>query len=169
MLVTETPRLLIRSLAPDDAPSLVHVLGDAEVMRFSIKGVCTLEDIRQFIQRAMSSYAERGYGQWALVDKASSSVIGYCGFGPLIIDEEQQIEIGYRLARRYWSQGLITEAASSVLAHGFGQLGLDTVIAVIQPENIGSVRVAEKVGFRSFKNSRYHGHDVRIYRKKQSE
>jgi len=169
MLVTETPRLLIRTLEPDDAPSLMHVLGDAEVMRFSIRGVCTPEDIREYIERAISSYAERGYGLWALVEKTSSSVIGYCGFGPLMIDEEDQIEIGYRLARRYWGQGLITEAASKVLAHGFGQLGLDTVIAVIQPENIGSVRVAEKVGFHTFKNSRYHGHDVRIYHKKLSE
>lgn len=169
MVVTETDRLLIRSLELEDAADLVHVLGDPEVMRFSIKGICTLEDIRQFIERAMSSYEERGFGQWALVEKTSSRVIGYCGFGLLTIEDAQQIEIGYRLARQYWGQGFITEAACKVLAYGFGQLALETIVAIIQPENVGSVRVAEKAGFNHFKESRYHGRDVRIYRKKLSE
>jgi ribosomal-protein-alanine N-acetyltransferase len=169
MIIAETDRLLIRSLAADDAPELVRALGDPEVMRFSLGGVCTLDDTCRHIERSMSSYEENGFGAWAVVEKTTSGLIGFCGFALQTVEDIQETEIGYRLARQSWGQGFASEAASAVLAYGFGQLKLESVIAIVQPANLASIRVAEKIGFAYFKESRYHDRDVRIYRKTRSE
>ena len=165
MIVGEPDRLLIRSLAAADASDLVHALSDPEVMRFSIGGVHTLDDTSRFIERSICSYEENGFGSWALVEKASSRLIGFCGLALQTVEERQETEIGYRLARQFWGQGFASEAASAVLVYGFGQLKLESVIAIVQPENVASVRVVEKIGFSCFKECRYHDRDVRIYRK----
>jgi ribosomal-protein-alanine N-acetyltransferase len=167
--IIETERLVIRPLELVDAPQLQEVLGDPEVMRFSITGVCTLDGTRQFIERAISSYEETELGRWAVVERISSAVIGFCGLSPQTVEGVEHIEIGYRLARRFWGKGLATEAASRVLAFGFEQLALEAVIAIIEPANVASVRVAEKIGLSNVAEARYHDFDVRIYRKTLSE
>jgi RimJ/RimL family protein N-acetyltransferase len=169
MVIIETDRLIVRELALSDAAELAPLLGDPEVMRFSIKGVHTLEDTCAMIAQCISSYEKFGFGQWGLVHKDSSTLIGYCGLGLLALDGTQQTEIGYRLLRSRWGQGFATEAAAHVLGYGFEQLGLQTIIAIVQAENVASVRVVRKIGLSYFKETRYHQREVQVYRKTVSE
>ena len=58
------------------------------------------------------------------------------------------MEIGWRLRRAAWGQGYACEAAAALLSHGLGALGLPEIVADIDPANLGSIRVAEKIGLR---------------------
>jgi ribosomal-protein-alanine N-acetyltransferase len=64
----------------------------------------------------------------------------------------------------YQGRGLATEAAKATLEYAFGALGIDSVIAIVEPENIASVNVIEKLGFNTFIHSQYHRRGVKIYR-----
>jgi ribosomal-protein-alanine N-acetyltransferase len=68
-----------------------------------------------------------------------------------------EIDLGYHFARPSWNRGFATEAAVAVLAHGLGPLGLDSIMAVAAPKNIGSRRVMEKAGMRYEGRAEFYG------------
>lgn len=164
MLISETERILIHPLSLDDAPALTEILSDPEVMKYSVRGVCDESATRKFITECLSCYKSHGVGPWALIDKKSKDFIGFCGVGPESVGEIEEFNLGYRLAKRYWGLGLAAESARAALAYAFGEKGLKSVIVIIEPKHVASMRVAEKVGFSSFKNKEFHGREVRIYR-----
>lgn len=159
-----TERLILRELTPDDTPALALILGDAEVMRHSVAGVLSQEATGEFIEWCRASYRERGFGPWAVVEKSTSTLVGFCGLNAERVEDRDEIEIGYRLASGFWGRGLGTEAARSAVAYGFEQLRLPSLIAIVQPTNFASVKVIKKLGFGGFVHSQYHRQGVRIYR-----
>jgi len=91
-------------------------------------------------------------------------VIGFCGLTRFDdVDGQPEIEIGYRLARAYWEQGLATEAALAVRDYACSQLGLRRLIALIDAENVRSIRVAEKIGLHHEKDTLFREKPVRVY------
>lgn len=148
MIVVETDRLVLRHFRLDDGDDLDDVFGDREVMRFG-PGVQSPRWVRAWLRRCLESYAERGFGPWAVVERNRSHVIGYCGLFHLAdVDGNSETELGYRLKRPHWGLGYATEAARAVRDYGFAALGLPRLIALIDPGNRASIRVAEKVGMR---------------------
>jgi len=146
--LAETQRLLMRQFAASDLTAMTHVFGDAEVMRYG-DGPQSPEWIRGWLRRCMESYARRGYGPWAAVEKVRGEVIGYCGlFYFPDVNGRAEIEIGYRLARAHWGQGYATEAVTAVRDYAFAALEMPRLIALIDPANTTSIRVAEKAGMR---------------------
>ena len=81
-----------------------------------------------------------------------------------MVGNVEEINLGYRLARRYWNKGLASEAAKAVLDYAFDRKQLDSVVVIIEPEHVASLRVAEKAGFQSFDTIEFHGRPVRLYR-----
>lgn len=142
-----TERLSLRPFRTDDAEALTIVFGDAEVMRFG-DGPQDLEWIRRWVAERIETEAnEPGRGVWAVIERASDILIGYCGFFRFPdIGGQAEIEIGFRLGRRYWGRGFATEAATAMRDHGFGALGLGRLVCLIDPANTASIRVAEKLG-----------------------
>lgn len=65
---------------------------------------------------------------------------------------------------RYWNQGLASEAAKAVLSYAFHQKQLDSLVVIIEPEHVASLKVAEKAGFDTFEVIEFHGRPVRLYR-----
>lgn len=164
MLVSETARMLIRPLSLDDTAALTEILSDPEVMKYSVRGVCDEPATRSFIEWCMTCYESLGVGPWALVDKQTSALIGFCGVGPEPVDGVEEINLGYRLAKRYWGAGLATESALAALAYTFGIKAFPSVVVMIEPAHVASLRVAEKTGFGSFRNTLFHGREVRLSR-----
>jgi len=162
--ITETGRLLIRPLSLADTPSLTTILSDPEVSKHTIQGVCNETSTREFIKKSMSCYESHGYGPWALIDKGSKAFIGFCGISPEPVGQLIEINLGYSLARHYWGLGLATESTRAVLTYALGKKKFKSVIVIIEPDHIASVRVAEKTGFSDFQNENFHGKNVRIYR-----
>ena len=147
--ITETPRLILRHFDVADADALQHVFGDPHVMHFG-PGVQTPQWVAEWLRTWIDRrYATWGFGMWAVVEKSSGGVIGYCGltqFNNRCAPDD--VELGYRLARAHWGRGYATEAATAARDHAFGALALPRIIAMIDPRNTASLRVAEKLGMR---------------------
>jgi RimJ/RimL family protein N-acetyltransferase len=93
-------------------------------------------------------------GLWATIHKETGKFIGRCGLLPWTIEGKYDVEVAYTLAEEYWGQGLGTEAAQAILEYAFEKLNLTRLICLIDPENIPSQRVAEKIGMAFEKEGR---------------
>ena len=156
--VAEADRLFLRRFEPGDVCALEPIFGDAEVMRLG-PGAQNAEWTRAWVRRCLESYEQRGFGLWAVLEKGRRDLIGYCGLTWFPeIDGRPEVEIGYRLARAFWGHGYATEAAAAVRDYAFHQLRLVRLIALIAPRNIGSIRVAEKIGMRYEKDVMLEGY-----------
>ena len=160
----ETERLVARRLSLQDLPALTEILSDPEVMKYSVRGVCDEEATGRFIDWCLECYSSHGVGPWALLEKASGALMGFCGVGPELVGDTEEINLGYRLARRFWSQGFATEAAKGVMQYAFDQKHCESVVVIIEPEHTASVRVTEKVGFGDYTVDEFHNRSVRLYR-----
>ena len=166
MVVLETDRLIIRRWCRADLDAMTSVLGDSEVMRFG-DGVMDSAAVAGWLQARIDQATEGSItGPWAVVERSCGSTIGYCGFFAIPdIDGRPEAEISYRLARNAWGQGYATEAAAAVRDHGFDELGLTRLVALIDPGNLRSIRVAERIGMRYEKDIMLEGytHPDRLY------
>ncbi len=161
-IILKTERLTIREFTLDDAQDMAAVLGDAEVMRFSLAGPLDHEGILDYLQRNMlDHYAKYGYGLWALVH--NDEVIGYAGLIQQEIEGKSYPELGYRLAKKYWGQGLATEAGKAILDYAFTELSLNQVISIIEPANDRSLAVAKRLGMTHMMSWDYKGVPVEIF------
>ncbi|MCB8922210.1 MAG: GNAT family N-acetyltransferase [Ardenticatenaceae bacterium] len=147
MIITETKRLLLRQFHAFDSDAMERVFGDAEVMRFG-PGVQSKAWVRDWLRWCREeNYQKLGFGPWAVVAKDLGQVIGYCGlFYFADIDGRSEIEMGYRLARSFWGCGYATEAVTAVRDYAFTILCLPRLVALIDPQNTASLRVAAKAG-----------------------
>jgi RimJ/RimL family protein N-acetyltransferase len=103
----------------------------------------------------------RGYGLWAVEERATGKFIGRIGlWNP---EGWLGLEVGWLLDRAWWGRGLATEGARAALDYAFATLGADHVISVIHPENTRSIRVAEKIGERFEREHDFDGNPALIY------
>lgn len=141
----ETERLVLRPFAETDLGGFAAMYADPEVVRHLGDGrpltrAATCRTMALFV----GHWELRGYGQWALVEKATGRLIGRTGlWNP---EGWPGLEVGWLLDRACWGRGFATEAAGASLEYAFGQLGAKRVISVIAPANLRSVRVAERIG-----------------------
>jgi RimJ/RimL family protein N-acetyltransferase len=145
--IAATERLILRHFHVLDAEAMYQVFGDPEVMRFG-DGVQTTEWVQHWLRTCLERYDQTwGLGPYAVMERQSQAVIGYCGlFYFPDVNGHPEVEIGYRLARSAWGQGYATEAVRAARDYAFQTLGLKRLIAIIDPSNAASIRVAEKIG-----------------------
>jgi [ribosomal protein S5]-alanine N-acetyltransferase len=142
----QTERLILRRAQAADAIPLAEIWADREVTRF-MGGPRDFEKVRLLIEDEVRAGAVgHPTGRWAVVEKASGHVVGDCGLIEKDVDGRQEIELVYVFASHCWGRGYATEAASALRDYALHQLGLRRIIALIDPKNHASVRVAEKVG-----------------------
>jgi RimJ/RimL family protein N-acetyltransferase len=158
----ETDRLRLRAFTPGDLDDLYLVFGDAEVMTYISGGKPrTREATRTGLLRTIEGWRERGFGLWAVVEKDTGRVIGYCGL--IFLEGTTEIELAYGLAKSSWGKGLATEAARAGLRFGFEELKLERIVAVVNPQNIPSQRVLEKLGMKYTRNAHHYDADLMYY------
>lgn len=161
----ETERLIIREFRSADWRPLLAVLGDPAVMEYSVNGPMGESAVREFVASCRASYRECGHGQWAVVERGSLRLLGFCGISPVELDGAREVELAYRLASDCWGQGLASEAGAAVLAAGFSRRPLDSVVAIIARTHVASQKVAGKLGFAVDYCTTYRGWDVAVYRR----
>jgi ribosomal-protein-alanine N-acetyltransferase len=145
----ETARLIIRTFEARDAAPWLAMVGDPEVTRFLPPGpVPTMEQAQRAIGERQAMERELGHAMWAVEDKTTGTFAGQCGLRPVDEGAGPEIDLAYHFTRAYWNKGYATEAAIAVLAYGLGPVGVDAIMAVVVPENVGSWRVMEKAGMR---------------------
>lgn len=142
-----TNRLTLRRVTADDAPHLLAYLSKPEVVRhMGLDPFTSLEDALEEIAW-YDSILEEGTGvRWGITLTGQDEVIGSCGFLN-VSSKHQRAEIGFELSPDYWGQGIAHEALEVVVRHGFAQLGLHRIEALVEPTNIASQRLLERVGF----------------------
>ena len=107
----------------------------------------SLDDAHRVLREApLSDYEAYGYGRLACIEKASGTLIGFCGLKYL--EEMEEVDLGYRFLPDYWGKGYASESSQAVMAYGRESLGLEQIIGLVHPENIASARVLTKVGMR---------------------
>jgi RimJ/RimL family protein N-acetyltransferase len=141
----KTARLVLRQRSRLDTDDCMEMDRDPDVHRFLSLPWSDPTRHRAFVEARTHGPYPVGQGYWTILFR--DAFVGWILLMPLdTIGPE--IEIGWRLRRDAWGQGLATEAAAPMLDHGLRTLGLAHVIADIAPENVGSRRVAEKLGMR---------------------
>lgn len=161
-MLLETPRLLLRPFQPADASVAYNWLTDAEIMRYMPTGQDdTMEQVEARLARYIAHQQQHGYSRWLMFDRVSGEPMGDAGL--LFMPATGEIELGYRLLKPWWGQGLATEAAVAWLQYAFDHLGLTEVIAFSHPDNYGSVRVMQKTGFRFLRQDQISGMEVVVY------
>jgi RimJ/RimL family protein N-acetyltransferase len=142
-----TKNLLIREIMPEDINALLSVYSKEKNMKYISSGKYdwTAEELQGKYEKVNTDGYPHGYGIFAVV--ADGDIIGEAGlfnsFG-----NEKILELGYILDNKYWNRGYGTEICSGLLDYGFNVLGVDKIIARMYPENIGSIRICEKLNFR---------------------
>jgi len=146
-IILETNRLILRHLVISDLNDLYALYCDPEIRRYFPEGILTLEETKEELEWFLNGHPKYPeLGLWATVHKEMGKFIGRCGLLPWEIDEKLEIEIAYLLDKSFWHQGLATEAAQGILSYGFEKLNLPRLICLIDPENLASQRVAERIG-----------------------
>jgi 3-hydroxybutyryl-CoA dehydratase len=146
-VILETERLLIRPWRADDRDAFAAMASDPEVMRFVHAGLpYTNEESDEFFARQARQENDFGVCMGAMVEKASGAVVGIAGIQPL--GTTGDLEIGWWLRRDVWGRGYATEAGNAAMRHILDTLGRTRVVAIIDPGNDASIRVATRLGFR---------------------
>lgn len=148
----ETSRLLLRRMMVSDASELYKATGDPETMKYwRSGGDRDIEQARQRIDRINDHWGKYGFGDWGVIEKESGILVGFSGLHYSNIADMVEVNIGYVFKRSKWRQGFGFENCQSVLDFGFRILGLSEVVAVILPDNIASIKLAEKLGMKFWK------------------
>ena len=144
----ETERTLLRRFTLDDVEDGYQMNRDPEVRKYIVgEGETTRENVRMLIKNnTLADYEKYGFGRLAIIHKQDNRFIGFTGLKYL--DDLDEVDVGYRLIREYWGQGLATEATRPTIEYGFETLGLKRIVAMALPENKGSIRVMEKLGMK---------------------
>jgi [ribosomal protein S5]-alanine N-acetyltransferase len=146
-LQLQTARLLLRPLRHDDAAALYAIHADPAVMRYwSTPPWTGLDEAQRMIEGDIAAMATGRNIRLGLQRRDDGALVGHCTLFKLE-PACRRAEVGYALARAAWGQGLMQEALTALLDHGFGALALNRVEADIDPRNAPSGRILERLGF----------------------
>lgn len=146
-LPIQTERLVLRSWKESDLEPFAAMNRDSRVMEFLPKPLTRAESV-QLVDKIRSAMSASGFGLWAVETRRSGEFIGYVGL--LAANFEAHftpcVEVGWRLAHRFWGCGYATEAARKALSIGFTAFGLDAIVSFTVPRNVRSRKVMERLG-----------------------
>ena len=150
----ETTRLILRPAVLSDAQNLFNLNSDIEVVRDtgdrSFSGIIEAQELIQ--NQLMPQFSLHKMGRFMVFLK-DGTFIGWCGLR--YYPPKNEVDLAYRLIKKFWGLGLATEASKAALKYGFETLGLKKIMGKSMPENLGSLKVLKKLGM-TFKG--YH-HD----------
>jgi RimJ/RimL family protein N-acetyltransferase len=140
-----TQHLILRALVPGDAITLHSIYQVEGVLQyFPNQNPPPLEKVEGFVAGQEAHWKVYGYGNWGIVPKGEAEIIGWAGLQ--FLPETDETEVGYLLNKPSWGKGYATEAARASLQFGFERFDFPEIIALVHPDNIGSLKVAAKCG-----------------------
>ncbi len=142
----ESERLILRNTKAEDVPALVGMWTDPQVTRF-MGGPREPAVLAEAFQQDATNPDPLLYDQWPVIEKSSGALVGYCGLLDKEVEGRQEIELVYVFLPSVWGRGYALEISTALIDYAFSRLGLSRLIALIEPGNDASVRVAERLGF----------------------
>ncbi len=155
-IILETERLVLRTFTPEDAKMFYDLCKDPEVLKYvHEKPLESEEEALQILTHKIlkEQYEKFGYGRWAIHLKKNGLFIGWCG----LRNQNNEIDLGYRLKKRFWNKGFASEAAAATLNYGFKELGLEKIHAKALLENEASIQVMKKIGMQLVGEEKFDG------------
>ena len=144
----ETKRLILRPMTGEDAAFILELLNDPSFIRnIGDRKVRSIDGARAYITDGpVASYARNGFGLYLVELKETHESMGMCGL--IRRNTLKDVDIGYAFLPRYWSRGYAFEAASAMKQYAQKDMGLKRLVAVVDPENLASIRLLEKLGMQ---------------------
>ncbi|HVZ92506.1 MAG TPA: GNAT family N-acetyltransferase [Rhizomicrobium sp.] len=140
----ETERLILRGLRQEDFEPLAEIMADPDVARYLSGEPLTRAETWRSLAIALGHWKLRGYGLWAVERKSDGAFLGRVG----MINPEgwPGLEIGWTLGKPHWGKGYATEAARAAMDYAFCTQPVGRLISCIDPDNLASQRVAQRLG-----------------------
>lgn len=159
-IVLESDRLILRKIKDEDFKDIATILQDIDIM-YAWEKAFSDEEVKIWINENLKRYDNEGFSYFLAINKKDNSIVGV--IGPLIekINDEEYIGIAYILNKSYWGMGYAYEGASACIDYVFSNLNTNKVIAQIRPNNISSIRLAQKLGMQ------LEGSYIKIYDNKE--
>ncbi len=153
------PNVTLRRLREDDVPMILALESDPEVMRYST-GIKPATEARRQELLAWLQAPVDNIGHWAVVDPEGAA-IGWISLTWL--EGTGQLQLAYRLCQAAWGRGYATQAAQQLCAYAWRTLNAQELVAVTWPDNQGSQRVLQKLGFTLCGQETHYGRTTCVY------
>ena len=167
----ETARLVLRPFSASDVDAQAAMMGDAVVMHHLGGQPLAREEAWRKLLNGHAGWNLLGYGYWAVERRADGAMIGQIGFADFkraVTPSIEHIpEMGWLFAREAFGQGYATEACLAALAWADTVLQAPETVAVIDADNLASIRVAEKCGFNENEPATYRGEPILLFRRQK--
>lgn len=149
-IVLETKRLMLKPISTSDIDDIFTLRSDPDVMKYIDDGsIWTREIVENWVKFGLGSgyYEKYGLDFFSVFEKETGKFVGQAGLFHVRFDvKSPDIELAYRLHKKYWYQGYATELAKALIEYGFNKLSLPEIIVMVRSENERSRRVLEKAG-----------------------
>lgn len=149
MNIIETKRLILRTWQESDYEPMCQINQDKLVMEY-FPELLDEKQTQKLISKVDKHYKDHGFTFYATELKDTHEFIGMVGLAYVEMSFTEHftpnIEIGWRLAHKFWGKGYATEAASAVLDYAFNKINLKEVVSFTTVNNERSRRVMEKIG-----------------------
>lgn len=161
-IVFETQRLLLRQFTKEDASLILQLNSDPEVVKYVHEPALTnQEQAEKIITDIILPQYKNNLGRWAMFTKDSNEFIGWCGLK--LIEEKNEIDLGYRLMQKYWGRGFATESALYTIEYGFKKLNLDIITGKAHRDNLASLNILIKTGMEFKADEIEDGCPIKVY------
>lgn len=147
----ETPRLILRPPQREDFDGYAGLIGDEETARYIGGHLSRAAAWRKFLQMP-GAWMMQGFGMFSVIDKASGQWLGQ--LGPWKPEGWPGNEIGWSLRRDAWGRGYATEATVATIDWAFEHLGWTDIIHCIDPANLASQKLAQRLGSTRLRTAR---------------
>lgn len=165
----ESDRLILREFTAEDLDAHAATLGDPEIMRHIGGKPLGREDSWRRLCSGIGSWRLVGIGPWAVEMKSDGRMVGHCGFFEFQRDMDPSIrgepEMGWIFDRSVHGQGIAFEACSRALQWADGALGAESYPAIIDLDNVPSMKLAEKLGFKRLADATYRDEPIGFFRR----
>lgn len=164
--ITSTKRLFIRELAVSDINELYSIYSEPQIRRY-------IDNIDSDIEKEMEKqkayihnvYTFYGYGLWGVFNKTDKKLIGRCGIENQIVDGKEEIVLSYLIDYEYWGHGYAVESCNAILKYAYEELDIERVVAVIDIDNLRSIKTAQRLDMVCVKEFEHNGRKVFLYSK----
>mgnify|MGYP001582301576 CR=1 FL=1 len=147
MIVIKSKKFVLRSFKKGDEKSLQKNINDKDIYKYTLRipYPYTMKDAKKWVNSYLKLKGKKKKTKIMFAIDINGEVAGVIGFDPI---ENHKAEIGYWLAKKYWSQGIMTEAVELVTKFGFQRIKLKRITAPVFSKNKASARVLEKNGYK---------------------
>ena len=142
----ETPRLTGERVQESHL-SLWRQIGSNPQVMATLGGIWTLEKASQKIHWNCKQWKLYGHGQWTFCDRATGEFVGRGGIRKVVVNDREEVELGYALMPQFWGRGLAVEIGEKALSIAFDRFNYPSVVCYTLTDNKRSQRVMEKIGF----------------------